>query len=93
VTSARGKLVRAEEIERLHRALAELPAEQQLILELHYWHGLDAPALADVFELESTAIRMRLSRARAALRERLAGDPGVTAGDDLLSQAIRAPES
>jgi RNA polymerase sigma-70 factor (ECF subfamily) len=92
VTSARGKLARAQEIERLQRALAELPVEQQLILELHYWHGLDAAALADVFELEGTAVRMRLSRARAALRERLASDPAIT-GDDLLSQAVRAPES
>jgi RNA polymerase sigma-70 factor (ECF subfamily) len=93
VTSARGKLVRAEELERLRRALAELPVEQQLILELHYWHGLDAGALADVFELEPTAVRMRLSRARQALRTGLEADPAPAPGDDLLSQALRAPES
>jgi RNA polymerase sigma-70 factor (ECF subfamily) len=56
VTSARGKLDRAREVERLREALADLPAEQQLLLELHYWHGLDAPELAQVFETGDGAI-------------------------------------
>ena len=58
-------------VEQLRAVLRELPAEQQLLLELHYWHELDAGALADVFEVPPGAIRVRLLRARRALRERM----------------------
>jgi RNA polymerase sigma factor (sigma-70 family) len=66
------QLGRAREIERLRLALVSLPAEQQLLLELHYWHELDAEGLADVFDATPGAIRVRLLRARRALRERMA---------------------
>lgn len=65
------QLGRAREIERLRLALVGLPAEQQLLLELHYWHELDAEALADVFDATPGAIRVRLLRARRALRARM----------------------
>lgn len=71
VTSASGRLARAQESERLRGALQALPVEQQLLLELHYWHELDAPALAEVFELPAGTVRVRLLRARRALREKL----------------------
>jgi RNA polymerase sigma factor (sigma-70 family) len=32
-------------------ALRTLPVEQQTLLELHYWDGLDAAALAEVFDV------------------------------------------
>jgi len=48
-----------------------LPAEQQLLLELHYWHELDAEALGEVFEAAPGTIRVRLLRARRALRQRM----------------------
>jgi RNA polymerase sigma-70 factor (ECF subfamily) len=66
------QLGRAREIERLRVALSSLPAEQQLLLELHYWHELDAEALGEVFEATPGAIRVRLLRARKALRARMA---------------------
>jgi len=66
------QLGRAREIERLRLALVGLPAEQQLLLELHYWHELDAEGLAVVFDATPGAIRVRLLRARRALRERMA---------------------
>lgn len=62
----------AEQIERLRAALEQLPAEQQLLLELHYWHDLDAAALGEVFDTAAGTIRVRLVRARQALRERMA---------------------
>ena len=40
--------------------------EQQTLLELHYWHELDAEALGEVFDATSGAIRVRLLRARKA---------------------------
>ncbi len=71
-TSAGGKLAKNEEHRRLCAALRTLSVDQQTLLELHYWEGLDADALADVFGTINQNIRARLSRARAALREALA---------------------
>ena len=92
ITSAASRLGKQQRNQHLHAVLRELPAEQQLLLELRYWHELDGAALAEVFATTAAAIRVRLLRARRALRERLAewapdavADPMVrslTAGDD-----------
>jgi RNA polymerase sigma-70 factor (ECF subfamily) len=87
VTSPSGRLGRAEEGERLRSALRELPAEQQLLLELHYWHELDAQALAEIFDANPGAIRVRLLRARQALRQRL-GELGPGAQADRMTRSL-----
>jgi RNA polymerase sigma factor (sigma-70 family) len=87
VTSASGRLDQARRIDRLRAALRALPAEQQLLLELHYWHDLEASALAEIFDAEPGTIRVRLVRARRALRVQLdvmeaapaTGDPAAAA--------------
>lgn len=91
VTSLASRLGRAQEVGRLRPALARLPAEQQLLLELHYWHELDARALAEVFDATPGAIRVRLLRARAALREGLRGtiDDLGDDGQDPISRSMR----
>ena len=93
------QLGRARDIERLRLALVSLPAEQQLLLELHYWHELDADSLADVFESTPGAIRVRLLRARRALRAQmaeleLAGAAAPTGDDsqDSMLSALSQPE-
>ena len=75
VTSPSSRLGRTQQAEVLRAALRGLPLEQQLLLELHYWHELDAAALAEVFGLPAGTIRVRLLRARRGLRERLAARP------------------
>ena len=70
-TSAGGKLVRDEEHKRLCATLRTLPVEQQTLLELHYWEELDAPSLAEVFDVPVGTIRVRLHRARVMLRAEL----------------------
>ena len=59
-------LRQAEQIAQLRAALEQLPAEQQLLLELHYWHDLDAAALSEVFNIAVGTIRVRRVRARQA---------------------------
>ena len=71
VTTPSSRIDRARRGETLRSALLELSAEQQLLLELHYWHDLDASALAEVFDASPATVRVRLVRARGALRERL----------------------
>ena len=69
ITSAGSRLARGEDHARLCAALRTLPVEQQTLLELHYWDGLDASALAEIFDSNPAAIRNRLHRARVALRD------------------------
>jgi len=94
VTSAAGRLGRARDVERLHAALATLPVEQQLLLELHYWQELDAEALGEVFESPPGTIRVRLARARKALRARMSELElaQLDASTDGLSAALTRPE-
>lgn len=95
VTSLGSRLDRAREIEVLRTVLRQLPAEQQLLLELHYWHELDAAALAEVFGVPSGAIRVRLSRARSALRARMAAHGEATFAaitGDRLVDSVTHPE-
>lgn len=91
ITSIGGRVARAQETAQLVSALSALPAEDQLLLELHYWHELDAAALAEVFEIPPTTVRTRLFRARKALRKKLALvtlDPSA----DALSRSLTEPE-
>lgn len=93
VTSVGSRFDRAREVELLRAVLRQLPAEQQLLLELHYWHELDAAALAEVFEVPSGTIRVRLLRARRTLRERMEGHGPAAfeglAGDGLVDSVTR----
>lgn len=73
-TSAGSRIARREDQARLLRALRTLPLDQQLLLELHYWEGLDAEPLSEVFDVEPVTIRSRLFRARQELRDQLAED-------------------
>jgi RNA polymerase sigma-70 factor (ECF subfamily) len=71
VTTPATRLAREAEHRQLVEVLRQMPLEQQTLLELHYWEDLDIGALAEVFETTPGAMRVRLHRARAALRERL----------------------
>lgn len=88
-------LGQAEAIEQLRAALEQLPVEQQVLLELHYWHDLDAEALGEVFGIASGTIRVRLARARRALRGRMARiDPRAVAraAGDRMAVSLRELE-
>ena len=54
--------------EQLRIALASLRSDDQEVLLLHYWEGLDAEALAVVLGVSSGAAATRLSRASTRLR-------------------------
>ncbi len=70
-TSVTGRMARREDHARLLEALRQLPLEQQLLLELHYWEELQSDELAAVFDVEPATTRSRLFRARQALRKML----------------------
>ena len=93
VTSMSSRVGRARQIEQLRAVLQTLPADQQLLLEMHYWHDLDASALADVFEVPAGTIRVRLLRARKALRERLGPEALRDLPGDGLVASLQRPDS
>jgi RNA polymerase sigma-70 factor (ECF subfamily) len=70
-TSMASRLAHREDRTRLLDALRELPLDQQLLLELHYWEKLEGADLAAVFHVEPATIRSRMFRAREALRDRI----------------------
>ena len=90
VSSPSKRFGEQEEVARIHAALRQLPVEQQILLEFRYWHDLDAVALAELFEASPGAIRVRLLRAREALRAQLG--TAAAAGSDPMSESLRAPD-
>lgn len=95
VTSVRSRIDSARQGAQLRAALRELPAEQQLLLELHYWHDLDTAQLGEVFDARPGNIRVRLLRARRALRARmvqLAPDALSATAGDRLAESLSEPE-
>jgi RNA polymerase sigma-70 factor (ECF subfamily) len=66
------ELRRSELRRALRRAIASLTPEQQAVFVLREYHGLAEAEIASALELELSAVKSRLFRARARLREALA---------------------
>jgi RNA polymerase sigma factor (sigma-70 family) len=65
-------LARKREQRLLLEALRRIPTEHQIALELFYWEGLPANEIADVFGISHSAMRSRMSKARALLEAQMA---------------------
>jgi len=63
---------RRERRELLHDALARIPLDDQIALELAYFEGMSMREIASVLELQENTVRSRLARAREKLRSVLA---------------------
>jgi RNA polymerase sigma factor (sigma-70 family) len=74
---------------REHRLLLEglrrIPVEHQIALELFYWEGLDAAEIAEVFGISHSAMRSRMSKARALLEQQMAK---LAESPDLLNSTV-----
>jgi RNA polymerase sigma factor (sigma-70 family) len=67
------ELVETREVwARVHRAVELLPAEQRRAVLLHYVDGLSSEEIAALLGEPAGTVRVRLHRARARLRDRLA---------------------
>ena len=69
------ELQRAELVELLDRALAELPAETRDVLVQRYVHDAPHAEIAARLGVSTDAISMRLTRGKAALRRLVAAEP------------------
>ena len=68
-----GEAQMAERRNALDRALQNLPSSQRMAVVLFHMEGLNMGEVARLMETSPKAVESLLSRARAALRERLAG--------------------
>lgn len=71
-----------EEHRLLLEGLRRLPLDDQILVELFYWEGLDSTALGGIVGMPASSVRTRLSRARERLRQamaELAAPPAVLA--------------
>lgn len=66
-TGPSSSLRREESHDRLREALQSLPIDQQIALELRYWHGLEALEIAEIQQVTPATVRTRLHRARHSL--------------------------
>lgn len=66
-TSPSSELRREQTHDRLRAALQSLPIDQQIALELRYWHELSMDEIAEIQAVSTTTVRTRLHRARDAL--------------------------
>jgi RNA polymerase sigma-70 factor (ECF subfamily) len=66
------EMARRQRHELLRQALARIPLDDQIALELAYFEGLAMRDIASVLEIPENTVRSRLSRARDKLRAVLA---------------------
>lgn len=66
--------VAAEAADQIGRALAALPAGQREAVVLVEWLGLSHAEAGRILGIEPVSVRVRISRARATLRERLGAE-------------------
>lgn len=72
------------------RALVVLAETERALVVLHYGHGVGYPELAESFGIGQGAVRMRMSRALAKMREALAVDAFEEAALDAECSTSRA---
>ena len=66
------RLLETEERQFLHQALLQIPTPLRLVLVLHDMEELDTGLVAKVLNLQVGTVRVRLHRARLALRKQIA---------------------
>ena len=54
-------------------ALRQLPLDQQVVVELHYWEGLSTGEIGTFLDIAQGTVKSRLRRAREALEVSLSG--------------------
>lgn len=81
-TTAGTRLARQQDRAALLAALRRLPLDQQLLLEMFYWQGLDRRQIAEVYDVAEATIGTRLFRARKALQDSLEASSGTHRSSD-----------
>jgi RNA polymerase sigma-70 factor (ECF subfamily) len=70
------RLVAADTIESVRKAIDDLPDSQRMTVLLHDLEGLSGPEVSELLQISEGNQRVLLHRGRAAVRQRLAGQLG-----------------
>ncbi|MBT8180492.1 MAG: sigma-70 family RNA polymerase sigma factor [Eudoraea sp.] len=70
-TSLQKQLEARDSISWVEKIMEELPEQQKLVLQLRDVEEYDFKEIADLLEMQPTAVRVALSRARKTVREKL----------------------
>jgi RNA polymerase sigma-70 factor (ECF subfamily) len=62
-----------EDQDAIFRAMAALPEGHRTVLHLYYFEDLPVAQIAELLDMEVGAVKMRLSRGRGLMRDRLQG--------------------
>lgn len=88
------QLDRHQRADLLHQALARIPLDDQIAIELAYFESLAMADIARILEINENTVRSRLSRARQKLRDVLAtlasADEAALADSRLSDASLRA---
>jgi len=79
--SAEEEVLQRLEAERVAAAIAALPADQRRVLIMRDIQGYSGRMVADALGLSTAAMKSRLHRARAAIRDILTASSGLAAAD------------
>lgn len=60
-----------DRVARVHKAMGELPAAYRIVLQLRDIEGYDTAEVASMLEITTSNVKVRLHRARSALKKRL----------------------
>jgi RNA polymerase sigma-70 factor (ECF subfamily) len=69
-----GRLRNTERGDAIARAIADLPAEFRELIALRHFTGLSYEEIAEIKNMPLGTVKNKLFRARAVLKERLAGE-------------------
>lgn len=62
----------------LFDAIMSLPAKYRIVVHLHYYEGYTFPEIAEFVKISSSAVSMRIHRARKILKDKLREDDYAT---------------
>ena len=78
---------RVEARRTLARVMADLPADQREVIELHWFDGLEFPEVAQVVGASVSAVKVRAHRGYVRLRQALGDDADLPPLDGTSSGA------
>lgn len=70
-TSLEKKIEHKDTIDQVRKLIEKLPKQQQLIIQLRDIEQYDYPEICQILDMNPTAVRVTLSRARKTIREEL----------------------
>jgi RNA polymerase sigma-70 factor (ECF subfamily) len=87
-----GDFLQTEQQDQLHQAILRLPAQLRIALVLHDMEELSTDQVAQILDLQPGTVRVRLHRARLAVRKEMhRGSNGNTAPQQVASAGRKSP--